>query len=390
MGAATAGTTAGSAPIARGAVTVDQRFEMPSTGSLRISGHGYGHGRGMSQYGAQGAARLGRSWKQIVAFYYPGTTLDSTSRRLRVLISGDTSRDVLVKARSGLQLQDLGAKRRWTLPGGSSRWRLTVDRRGRSVVDRYTGRWSRWRTLAGEGQFSAGGEPISLIADGGVVRRYRGKLRAARPAPGSTDRDTVNVISIEAYLRGVVPREMPASWHPQAVRAQAVAARTYASYEADHPRARHYQICDTTSCQVYGGVDAEQRGSDAAIAATRGQFLTWRGKPAFTQFGSSSGGQIAAGSQPYQVTKADPWDDWSGNPVHDWSTTVDVSRIERAYPAVGDLREIRVTARDGHGQWEGRIQRLTLVGARGRVATTGDDFRMRLGLRSTWLTFPGR
>ena len=92
---------------------------------------------------------------------------------------------------------------------------------------------------------------------------------------------------------------MPASWSPAAVQAQAIAARTYAAYERAHPLTDTYQICDTTSCQVYGGYSSEHPDSNAAIAATAGKIQTYGGDPAFTQFSSSSGGWTSAGSVPY-------------------------------------------------------------------------------------------
>ena len=148
----------------------------------------------------------------------------------------------------------------------------------------------------------------------------------------------MNVLSMDDYVKGVVPREMPASWDPDAVRSQAVAARTYAAFDrAAHPT-RSYQTCDTTSCQVYGGVGAEDSRGNAAVVATADQVLNYRGKPAFTQFGSSSGGWLAAGSQPYLVAKADPYDGWSGNGVHTWSTTITRTAIQRAWPSLGTLQ----------------------------------------------------
>src|SRR5690606_7662155 len=116
--------------------------------------------------------------------------------------------------------------------------------------------WKRWKAFKGVGQFGAAGRPITLVTATGDVA-YRGRLRAAAPRRGSRVRETVNLVSMENYLRGVVPLEMPASWHPEAVRSQAIAARTYATYERNHPLAKHYQICDTTQCQVYGGASAE-------------------------------------------------------------------------------------------------------------------------------------
>ena len=372
------------------AETVDQSYAMPGTGNVTINGHGFGHGHGMSQYGAEGAARQGKTWREILQFYYPGTSWGTKSGRVRVLISADTTRDVVVGPRSGLRVRDTGNGKDYVVPtNGASRWRLAVSG-ARSVVDFKTDRWHRWMTLAGDGAFHAGGQPVTLYY-GSSSRQYRGFLKAASPSKGSTDRDTVNSIMVENYLKGVVPLEMPASWRPDAVRAQAVAARTYAAYEMQHPRAGHYQICDTASCQVYGGYTAEHDLSNAAVDATRQVILNSKGTPAFTQFGSSSGGWTSANQFGYLPAKADPYDDWSGNPVHDWSLTVDVARIEKAWPGVGNLKSIKVVTRDGNGQWKGRVWSMKLVGTKAGKATSisvsGDSFRSALGLRSTWFSF---
>ena len=192
---------------------------------------------------------------------------------------------------------------------------------------------------------------------------------------------------LESYLRGVVPLEMPALWSPAAVRAQSVAARTYAAYERAHPRSSAFDVYDTTASQVYGGVGAEHSASDAAIRATRRKVLAADGAPAFTQFSSSNGGWSVRGTLPYQQARQDPYDDWSGNPVHDWSITVWDSTFESTWPSLGNLRRITVVRRDGNGDWGGRVTSLRLVGSRNTVTVSGDTMRSMLGLRSTWVTF---
>lgn len=352
---------------------------------ITITGHGYGHGHGMSQYGAEGAARQGLDHREILAFYYPGTTVGSAGGSVSVLISADTTDDLVVRARPGLTVHDRGAGERWTLPdNGASQWRIVTTRKGVTRVAYRTDRWRRWRDLAGAGELAAGGRPVTLVTPSGD-RPYRGRLRHA-PAPGG-GHDTVNVLPFEAYLRGVVPLEMPASWSAEAVRSQAVAARTYAAYERAHPWSKHAQLCDTTSCQVYGGAAAEHPASDAAIRATKGVVLLDGDEPAFTQFSSSSGGWTSAGSVPYLRAVEDPYDGWSGNPVHDWTFKLDDDRFERAWPRLGQLTRIRVTERDGNGDWGGRIGSVTLVGSRATVVVSGDTLRSVLGLRSTYLTF---
>lgn len=367
------------------AAAEDDVWKVPASATVTIKGRGYGHGHGMSQYGAEGAARKGLTYRQIAEFYYPGTAWGTAKGRVTVLLTADTTDDLIVEARSGLTVRDTAATERTKLPdNGATRWRVAVGTDGVSRVSYRDRRWHAWKTLKGEGEFYAGGEPITLVIPGGE-RSYRGRLRVA--VTGSGERVTVNALDLESYLKGVVPLEIPASWSTEAVRAQAVAARTYASYERRHPLSDAYQLCDTTSCQVYGGVDAEHPASDAAVDATAGIVLTSGGEPAFTQFGSSSGGWTSAGSVPYLPARRDPYDGWSGNPVHTWTTAVDDARLEQAWPAIGNLTRIAVTARDGNGHWGGRVRSIALRGTGGRVVVSGDTFRSVLGLRSTWLSF---
>ncbi|MFC4784199.1 SpoIID/LytB domain-containing protein [Nocardioides sp. MAHUQ-72] len=376
----------GVASAAASAQAAGDSWRVPAKAKITVKGHGFGHGHGMSQYGAEGAAREGLSYEQIVDFYYDGTTWGTAKGRVNVLITSDTSDDVVVLARKGLGLRDRTTGKRTELPdNGATRWRIVPDGAG-SRVAYLTRSWHLFATLKGEAQFAADGRPITLVTPAGN-RSYRGALRSAAPSTGSAARDTVNRVRLDDYVKGVVPLEMPALWSPAAVRAQAVAARTYAAYERAHPHGSHYQICDTSSCQVYGGVAAEHPASNAAVDATRHRALTSGGEPAFTQFGASSGGWTSAGSVPYLPARKDPYDGWSGNPVHTWSVPLTDVDLERTWPALGNLTKVVVTDRDGNGDWGGRVRSVTLVGSDKRVTVSGDTFRAALGLRSTWLTF---
>ena len=362
-------------------------WDVPGRASITVKGHGYGHGHGLSQYGALGAARQGVGYRRIVDFYYPRTKWALAGGAVKVLISADTSSDVVVSARGGLSVRSLASGKSWNLAGvnrDAKRWRILPVGNRRSEIGYLTGRWHSWRVVAGEAQFAAGGKPMRLHLPGSSVR-YRGVLRST--APGGTRRDTVNILPLDSYLKGVLPREVPALWPQQAVRAQAIAARTYAAYERAHPIARHYQICDTAQCQVYGGRSAEHPGSTRAVEATARRILTSRGKPAFTQFAASSGGWTSAGSFPYLPAKRDPWDGFSGNPYHSWRVRLDDRDLERRWPVIGDLRNIETVGRDGNGQWGGRVGTVRLRGSQGRVSVSGDDFPYLMGLRSTWFTF---
>jgi SpoIID/LytB domain protein len=375
-------------PTGATGVVVDQSYPVPASGAFTLRGHGFGHGHGMSQYGAYGAARQGLGYREIIGFYYPGTSWSQDDGLLRVLITADTTPDLVVSPARGLRVRDLGSGRVYPLPviPGVRRWRLDVDGT-RSVVGYLTSSWHRYRpggrdALVGDGRFAAD-EPLTLWTPSGG-RSYRGRLRAASPAPGSADRDTVDVVSLDDYVRGVVPAEMPASWSPAAVQAQAVAARTYAAWSRAQAPHRYWHICDTPACQAYGGVALEDPRGDAAVAATSGLVLRYGGEPAFTQFSSSDGGWSTAGGAPYLVARRDPYDGFAANPVHDWTLSLSAASITSAYPSIGRLQRLHVTRRDGHGEWGGRVLTVVLDGSRRDVTLSGDDFRSVFGLRSTW------
>lgn len=375
----------------------DRAVPVPKRGKVKIQGHGYGHGHGMSQYGAQGAARKGKSYRQILRFYYPHTEFDRTNPVVRVLISADTTRSVTVLHKRGLKVRDLGDGKKFRLPNlrRSNRWRLmpaAKNRRLTKIQYKRDGRWHRWnlpgsRTLfKGDAEFVGAGAK-TLILPGGERRAYRGFLRSASPKPSSKTRDTVNLVYIDTYIRGVIAAEMPASWKQAALRAQAVAARSYAAHQHRANKRDYYQLCDTTACQVYRGASAETSSTNRAVSATKHKILTYRGRPALTQFSSSSGGWTSDGGFPYLPAKRDPWDRWSGNHVHTWKRTIRASTIERAYPQLGNLKRVRVLTRNGHGSWGGRVLKVRLNGSKKNVTITGNTMRGKFGLRSNWFRF---
>ncbi|CAB4691822.1 MAG: SpoIID/LytB domain-containing protein [Actinobacteria bacterium] len=367
---------------------LSREAERRALDSITLEGRGNGHGHGMSQWGAEGAAQQGLTYGQILSFYYPGTQRGTAGGPVRVLISADTSPDVVVAARDGLTARSLGSQRTWRLsrlqPRATS-WRIDAAGPGRSEISfrRANGGWKRLAVARGDAEFAAGGAPIRLRLPGGSVE-YRGTLRSASSDDG-TERDTVNIVSLETYLQGVVPREVPALWHVHAVRAQAVAARTYAAFERDQPLADHYEICDTAQCQVYGGYSSEHPASNAAVRATAGEILTEGGAPAFAQFSASNGGWTVAGDFDYLPAQEDPYDRVpDDNPYLDWSRTITDDEIERAYPAIGDLLDVEVGSRDGRGAWGGRVLEITLTGTSTSTTLTGSRFRSVFGLYETY------
>ncbi|MCW2620633.1 MAG: SpoIID/LytB domain, partial [Frankiales bacterium] len=303
--------------------------------------------------------------------------------------------DVVVRPAPGLAITDADGAR-FVLPVGPSAWRVVADPATGQHVFFLAGTWQPWippdgRQVFNKSTFTAD-DRIRLDLPDGSARAYRGSLIAERGV--GTALTTVNVVGFEQYLWGVVPRESPASFHVEALRAQSVAARTYAAWKRANSAQPSYDICSTTACQVYGGsalwaangtfTELEDARTRDAVNATAGQVLLYGGRPAFTEFSSSTGGWTTAGSVPYLVAGEDPYDDFSGNPVHTWRTTAPLSSIAAAWPSVGTPRWVRILARDGRGQWGGRVTSLRVEGTAGSVTISGDEFRSRLGLRSTW------
>lgn len=387
-----------------------------ATGDVVLTGRGFGHGHGMSQYGAKGRAEAGHTYSQITSFYYPGTSLvtDGDSKTIDVWISTDNdNNETWVIAEPGMSLQtsnpDSGAPASaWTpLPAyvihsnGAkvvpTAWRLALDSLTFRLQGFYQGSWFD-HDQATITTILSNTKRASLSAADGTVRlivgsryiEHRGVISANRTTNGSPATVSTTVTTTMAnYLRSVVPAEMPASWSAAAVQAQSVAARTYASHDRDvASRPWWYDTCDTTQCQVYRGAGLysgtgvlldsyEDSRASAAINATSGRILTYGGRPAFTQFSASNGGHTAAGSQPYLVAKPDPYDAYPG-----WSVTLTPAQVSAKYPQVGAFQRFEVT-RDGLGPYGGRAVTVRIVGASGTVTVTGNQFRSAFGLRST-------
>ncbi|MBA2953947.1 SpoIID/LytB domain-containing protein [Nocardioides sp. MAH-18] len=359
-------------------VAAAERPERRGPATVTFTGTGWGHGVGLSQYGARNRANAGHTYRQILRAYYPGTTWGRTGGVVRVRLDADTTKDVQVLAMPGLKLQQVGKRAQRRLPATVKskqvqRWRIVPTAAGSKVQWKARGAWRGWKSLRSDAQFTARG-PITLVTPGGRAA-YRGALRA-------THRDTVNVVPLEGYLRGLVPNEMAAEWPAQAVRAQAVAARTYAAYERRDHRSDYYDTCDTDACQVYSGYDGEHPQSNAAVRATGRQVLTYGGGLAFTQFSSSNGGYTVAGSVhgqpvPYLPARPDPFD--HGHPDDPWSVTVPAADITRNWADTGDLVSIEVLATDAGG----RVTQLRVTGTGAVHDVSGETFRSWLGLRST-------
>ncbi len=395
-------------PVASGsaAYAADETANRPVAGAFTVAGRGFGHGRGMSQWGAYGAADAGLGWAQILDFYYPGTVRSSIGDpEIRVWISADTDGDTQVLPAPGLTAA-VGATRR-VLPTGAQYAAWRAHAKGGKVALQYRGNSGGWRDYsfsAGPSiRFATNSGLVRVLLPGGTSKDLRGSVSAVADSSAKGGLRTVLNSGMQSYLRSVVPNEMPSSWHKEAVAAQSVAARTYASSYRDRQRARGatWDICDTITCQVFKGVatysgskrtPTEDSRATAAIDATAGVVLRTSaasGSPfVHAEFSASNGGYTAAGGPVYQVAKTDPYDARKANPNTAWTKAVTPAAVEKAF-AVGALRSITVTQRDGNGPLGGRVTAMRIEGSRGAVSITGAKFRAALGLKSDWFTVTG-
>ena len=320
----------------------------PVSGTWTVDGHGNGHGHGLSQYGARGAAIAGLDYAQILSFYYPGTVLGAaTAVTIRVQISGAGAYP-RVRAKTGLTITGVSG----ALPtSGVDLWRVVPAGTGLQLQRHLGTGWSGYRDLGTTAAFRATDGWLTLQRNSAQTN-YRGQMSAVRSGSGVI---AVNTVSLDDYVRGVVPSEMPASWQAAAVRAQAVAARTYGRYYVAHPRGANFDICDTTACQVYGGLSAEQAASNNAVAGTANRVLYYGGAVIFAEFSASNGAITSSGNQPYFVTKPDPYDNAaSGDPYLNWTATVTAADVA-SYFGLRTVTQIEITAREGGGQWGGLV-----------------------------------
>lgn len=332
-----------------------------------VKGRGFGHGIGMSQYGAQGFAQHGWDYRRILARYYKGTTIGSApTRTIRVLLrSGAGSLTVSHVSRAGTrELNPAGA--------------YTVRARGSGVA------------ISGGGKTRRFSGPVRLRGPHGYTvlgSAYRGAMEV-RLSISSSGLTAINVLSLDNYVQGVVPGEMPPIWLAEALEVQAVAARSYAlATDAGGPLFDQY--ADTRS-QAYHGMSAEQPTTNAAVRATAGQVVLSGGAIATTYYFSTSGGRTenvenvfyGAAPAPYLKSVKDPYD--GASPRHTWQFRLTRSQLQGKLGSLcaGSFKAIKIVKRGVSP----RVVSADVVCSRSRVRTNGITLRFRLGLYDTWFT----
>ncbi len=352
-----------------------------------LAGHGYGHGIGMSQYGAYGFAQHGWAYTQILEHYFTGTTVAPVTAGVteRVLLNAGTVTQF--GSAAALTAVDQGSGRKFALAAGGYRIQHGTTPGHLQLIDRATGD-AVATGLLGPVNLIPGSQPLRLDEPAGIFaagHSWRGWFRVIE---SGSQLDCVDEVPMEQYVAAVVPNEMPASWPAPALRAQAVATRSYA-YATRQPGGLYDAFADTRS-QVYGPVDREAATATAAAVATYHQ-VVWSGSAvATTFFSSSSGGrtsseQAAWGTsqgQPYLVPVSDPYDGAGGaNPNHSWLAGVFTpTTLAHAFGYTSPVASID-QAVDPDSLRERSLVLHTLAADR---TWTGRAVQLRLGLRSNY------
>jgi stage II sporulation protein D len=323
-----------------------------------VDGRGWGHGVGLSQWGAQGKAlrNISGGYKAILGFYYPGTTRkDVGSRKVRVLL---TSRRSSVAVSSDADFK-IGTR---TL-------------RAHTVYNLVPSADGRVR-IVGLGKF---GDPATVRPTSARLRLggapYRGNFRVF---VHSGRLDVVNVVGLQGYLYGVVPREMPSWFEQEALKAQAVAARSYALRVH---RASWFDLYPDTRDQVYGGACAGCETANPAVKATAGEVLYYGSQVAQTFFSSSNGGYKADSgdvwttSLPYLKAGPDPDDLTPRNPNRYWKHILSARQMARRV-GIGRPYDVSVS-RNGSS----RAETVTFATRAGGRSFGGSTIMGRLGLK---------
>lgn len=402
---------------------------------VTVKGKGFGHGVGMAQDGIYSMGRANKSTSDMLSAFYPGTTIGKKGGQVRVVVSaaagpeailtfpnggridaeGD-SRGFPVQASPGEQIRVAFENGRYVVgptpaaEGGGSGSGTTTTTAGQGTTTSTTGSTTTSTTepqitvpttaapspppspppssprgsyAAQSSQPSSAGPLRATPASGGTIglasgRRYRGVLEVKSDAGALR---LINAVDVETYLKGM-GEVRDGSWPAAALRAQAIAARTYAL------RAMSFggEICAEQRCQVYLGAQAEYAAMNKAVADTSGQVVMYRGSLASTVYSANGGGYSATreegfGTQgaAYPYLRAAPY--MTRDPLP-WTERVSVQDVASALGYTGELTDVRV-ARKGPS---GRALAVELDGSAGRLEVTGRVFDARLGLKSTLFT----
>jgi peptidoglycan hydrolase-like amidase len=399
-----------------------------ASGEIVFRGRGWGHGTGMSQYGARGAADLGCTHAEILSTYYPGTTLSGrASEVLRVNLGRDAVKQSVFAVSGDVTWERCGADRRNCqtvhVQPSRSTWIVRIQQDGVDSANRPVPRPATYvvQRLSGSSWVDVAEHPEDTIlrvrlsdpasdtlgpqvrVDDGVrpFSLARGIIEYDAESAGANDMFINLLLGMEPYLYGL--GEMPSSWHVEALRAQAVAARTYAYQRVDaRGGSSRLGLVDcrchlyaTTADQNYIGYakEAESGGSRwvDSVRRTGNQIVTFDGRPIEAYYSSVHGGASESyrfwsggTDRPYLRPVDDSaWEARGGSPLSAWVVSTTAARLGQVL-GVGRVTAVRLADPKG---LRGRIGRpdvgfggVVVEGTTGRWEGSGD--RLRSALRA--------
>ena len=385
---------------------------------VRLEVHGFGHGRGMGQYGALGYAVGGSTYQQIISHYYGTLSAGGTTSLGPVPAGNPVGSTVRVDI-----VENDGMPGSETFPIVTSNSAFTVggtpvaagqaaeivptgaNRANVFIGTSCSGPWPPAPSFvttdpaaapATAAPFPSNGPPTSGVLTlclGSGNLTVRGQLMATQSSSG--DDRTVNVLPTEQYVADTAAAESPGTWGSlggagpqgqpwgfQSTEAQAVAVRSYAA-SAPGGYGGYADTCDTTACQVYPGVRNENAWDDLAAQDTAGQVVLMPSASpgvapavARTEYSASTGGYTAPGTFAPVVDDGDAaaCATSAGCPYHDYTVTAPVGAVEQQFPQIGTLTSIDVTGRNGFGDFGGRVTGVDIIGTGGSVSLSGTAF----------------
>jgi stage II sporulation protein D len=337
-----------------------------------VKGHGFGHGVGMSQYGAYGYAKHGKGYRFILAHYYSGTTIGqvTNTRIVRVLLDISPS-DVGFSGATSACGVALAANRSYEAHRAGSTIKL---------------RASDGEPLAACGRKLRAAGAGKVTIDG--LGTYRGALEVVPTDSDAGSLNVINAVAVDQYVKGVIPNESPPSWPQAELRAQAIAARSFAL--SVNVGGNGFGLYDDTRSQVYEGIGSETEATNLAADATRGQVVVYGDEIAETYFSACSGGHTESVQNvffgppiPYLVGVPDPYDYYC--PLHSWTVHFSGPEISAKLSGYlrGALKKVVVTQRGASP----RIVWANLYGTGGVTKVRGDQLESALGTYSDWMSF---
>lgn len=350
----------------------------PQVQGYTFTGKGWGHGIGMTQYGAKGMADQGFLYSDILKYYYTNvqvSTYDTTNTNIRVALSLNLS-SVSFSNTEAYRIKDRVTGQ--VLLESQANIPTTVKLSGTQfLVTNNAKNYYSSNPLTIE---SVTGTPI-----GHKGNLYLGSMEVSKSTNGGID--VINHVNVETYLRGVVPGEMYPSWHNEALKAQTLAARTYAL--KNRVSSRKFDVYDDTRSQVYKGYSLENAKVTSLIEATKGEVITYNGSLIDAIYSASAGGHTIDSEDlwnysPYLRGKPDPYDT-SVYVTNWWTAQLTIEQLSTVFTEVGKVTDIQVLATKYN-----RPTSIKVVGDKGEITVSGNTFRSRVGssiLKSTSFTF---